>query len=482
MTKQLFPVAKVFRPARWTEENVVKINASGTSLDERIKHPDVKGLSIRIRAQQKDDGTYVVGDAIYTHYYVIGGKGKRIPIGEVGATSLENAIQKSVSFANGMTGENPISPVVARREALSKLSMTFGEAVKLYVAHLDKRVEDLDITAAYRNSRRLYLTERAKSLHSHPVKQVSREALRDLLKDPETVKRGEQSVENLRTALSSFFFWAIGEGHCDNDPTTHLPKREKVTRTNVPQISELAALWNAADLLIAQRPTTYVTRCGVANRYGIIMKLLLLTAARRSQIGQLRWDEVRLEPPKADKLPPHIMLEGKLSKDERRRIIKAGGTVAESRSKNRLRFMIVLSRQAVQLLRDLRKQQLAENNGVLPTCVFSGSNKNTGFTCWGQGKEHLIEAAGLAGWIHHDFRRSLKTIGRDDVKIDRDVLDISINHKPQAQQGTNASYDFATLKDERQDGAQRWADYLEGVANEQKPEPKRKQTVLRLAA
>lgn len=439
-------------PTKWTEKNVLTIRAPGKSLDERVNHPSIKGLAIRFRAQIKD-GVRVDGGPVYTHYFPLNGVTKKISIAEVGAVTLEHAEDESLRLAASMTGVAPVSPVVARKAALEGLSVTLGAVVVKYLAALATQ----GVTKEYIASRTLYLNERAASLHAHPIKQVGRSSLITLLANAET-EYGKTSSDNLRRALSAFFYWAIMKNHCEIDPTTHLPKMEKVKRTNVPQVSELAVLWRSAGVLAARR----FPGSDVARRYGIIVKLLLLTAARRNQIGQLRWDEVHLDPAAEDRLPPHIMLQGKLSADEQRRIVKAGGTVGQSRSKNRTQFMIVLSRQAVKLLRDLQAEQLAQ--GPLPTCVFAGWNKENGFTTWGQGAELLKEVAGPGHWIHHDFRRSFQTLGQDDVKIPFHVVDISINHVPQAQSGTAGSYNFATLKDERTEAAQKWADYLVNVA------------------
>ena len=91
---------------------------------------------------------------------------------------------------------------------------------------------------------------------------------------------------NPRGTLSAMFGWAIGEGLCDQNPVIGTNKAaEEKTRDRVLSDAELAKIWKAAP----------------DNGYGRIVRLLMLTAQRRDEIGALRWSEIQFadDPKKA---------------------------------------------------------------------------------------------------------------------------------------------------------------------------------------
>ena len=79
--------------------------------------------------------------------------------------------------------------------------------------------------------------------------------------------------------LKRMFKWAARRDIIETDPaaTVDKPSREE-SRDRVLDDAELAAVWRAA-----------------SGRFGMAIKLLILTAARRSEIFGLRWSEVDLE-------------------------------------------------------------------------------------------------------------------------------------------------------------------------------------------
>jgi integrase len=77
--------------------------------------------------------------------------------------------------------------------------------------------------------------------------------------------------------LTTFFGWAIGEGFIDENPVAYTNKPEAgKPRDRVLKNEELAAVWNA---------------CG-DDDYGKIIRLLILTGARRDEIAAMQWREL----------------------------------------------------------------------------------------------------------------------------------------------------------------------------------------------
>ncbi len=79
-------------------------------------------------------------------------------------------------------------------------------------------------------------------------------------------------MNRARSALSSFFNWTIAEGLRETNPVDKTNKNEENSRERVLENDELRTIWHALP----------------DNDYGKINKLLILTAQRRGEIGEMR--------------------------------------------------------------------------------------------------------------------------------------------------------------------------------------------------
>ena len=73
--------------------------------------------------------------------------------------------------------------------------------------------------------------------------------------------------------MSSFFNWAAREGLIDTNPAAFTNKRGEVARDRVLADDEIRAMWAALP----------------PGDFGDIVRLLLLTGQRRSEIAELSW-------------------------------------------------------------------------------------------------------------------------------------------------------------------------------------------------
>ena len=91
---------------------------------------------------------------------------------------------------------------------------------------------------------------------------------------------GAPTAVRARAALSAMYAWALGHGLCEVNPVvgTDRPRERAAPRAGAAD-AELAAIWRA---------------CG-DDDFGRIVKLLLLTGQRRSEIGGMRWSEIDIE-------------------------------------------------------------------------------------------------------------------------------------------------------------------------------------------
>ena len=87
------------------------------------------------------------------------------------------------------------------------------------------------------------------------------------------------TARRMHTQLHRLFVWAVSRGIIDVNPMANLPRPGKeIKRERVLTDAELVKVWNAAERL--------------GGPYGPAFQLLMLTGARREEIGQLRWSEI----------------------------------------------------------------------------------------------------------------------------------------------------------------------------------------------
>src|SRR4029450_3715805 len=86
-------------------------------------------------------------------------------------------------------------------------------------------------------------------------------------------------ARRLHSHLHRLFRWAVGRGIIETTPRADAPKPGKaVKRDRVLSAGELKAVWQAAEK--------------TAWPFGPAVRLLILTAARREEIGALGWAEI----------------------------------------------------------------------------------------------------------------------------------------------------------------------------------------------
>jgi integrase len=122
-----------------------------------------------------------------------------------------------------------------------------------------------------------YLRQYWKPLHNASIYKITRRMVTQRVGE---IAREQGSVAALRarSALSALFSWAIKEGlEIQSNPVlgSNAPPEPR-SRDRVLNDAELARIWRAAG----------------DDDYGRIIKLLMLTGARRNEVGGMRWEEL----------------------------------------------------------------------------------------------------------------------------------------------------------------------------------------------
>src|SRR5262245_58396409 len=220
--------------------------------------------------------------------------------------------------------------------------------------------------------------------------------------------------------LHRLFRWSVGRGVIDNNPVANLPKPGAVVkRDRVLNDAELAVAWKAASQI--EWP------------FGPLFRLLILTGARREEIGALRWSELRGD---------EIELDG-------------------ARTKNGKPHTIPLSTTAVALIEGLPR--IAESEFAFTT---TGATPVSG---WSKAKALLDEQAAkikdgrpLPGWRVHDLRRSVAT-GMQKLGISLQVVEAVLGHVSGSRAGVVGVYQRHTYDAEKKAALEAWAQHVAAI-------------------
>jgi integrase len=186
------------------------------------------------------------------------------------------------------------------------------------------------------------------------------------------------------------------------------PKR----RDRVLSDAELAAVWNA---------------CG-NDTYGKIVKLLILTGARREEVGGMLWSEL-------DKRPLWI--------------------ISASRTKNRLEHILTLPRLAWSIIDGTSRRE--SNKRIL-------GNGPHGFNNWNTAKKALDRRSGIVSWRLHDLRRTAAT-RMADLGIQPHIIESVLNHVSGHKAGVAGVYNRSVYTREVKNALAIWADHVASIVS-----------------
>jgi len=224
---------------------------------------------------------------------------------------------------------------------------------------------------------------------------------------------GAVSRNRLRSSLSAFWKWAIAEGLTETNPVLGTLKAEvAASRDRVLTPDELRKLWHALG----------------DNRFSEVVRLLLLTGCRRTEIGNLQWSEIDLAR-KLIVLPP-------------------------ARTKNGRGLSLPLSHQALAILERTPRRN---------TTPFLFSDAK-GFGAWDQDKLRLDARLGIAPWRIHDLRRSAAT-GMAELGVLPHIVEAVLNHQSGHKSGVAGIYNRARYADEMRIALQKWGDHIERLSS-----------------
>jgi site-specific recombinase XerD len=227
-------------------------------------------------------------------------------------------------------------------------------------------------------------------------------------------KVSEARARKMHSALSVMYSWLLRHRRVDTNPVATLsPPPPPRSRDRVLDEREIKSFWTATDALTAP--------------FGSVFKMLLLTGARRNEIGELRWDEV--------------------SEDG------STLTIPGSRTKNKRTFVIPLPPLGQRLVRTQSRDG---------TFVFSTTGGVTPISGWSKIKSRLDAAMDAEPWVIHDLRRTMATHAAE-IGIMPHIIEALLNHVSGHKASVAGIYNRAAYAPEKKAALERWSKHLQRV-------------------
>jgi integrase len=373
-----------------TKDNVATLKSN--KRDVVIWDDSLPGFGVRIRGAKKS----------WLIQYRVGSQQRRESFGDIRKVTIDDARSNARKrFAQVELGADPAAERHKAREESKAVKLTLGNVAERY---LEARGDRMRPSTRYQAT--LHLTSHWSPLSGRPIAEIKRAEIAARLQEL-TKECGRSGASRARANLSACFTWAMKEGLCEINPVmaTNDPEEGVKPRERVLSDSEVKLIWNA---------------CG-DDDFGRIIKLLLLTGCRRSEIGALRWAEI----------------DGDLM------------TLPGSRTKNHKAHSPTLPPLALEILESIPREGREY--------VFGGGD--SGFTTWSICTALLRRRAGVENWTLHDLRRTMRT-GLARLGVPPHVAELTLNHpKP----GLVAVYDRYSYEAEIANALARWADHVAAV-------------------
>ena len=387
-------------PQRFSDAYVRRLKLSAGEKDRIEWDPELPGFGVRLRTTKS---TYLV-------QYRFQKATQRESLGDVRKLKLEEARDVARKFfAKVELGIDPRAEKRKAEEAAEAARLTFKAVADLYLAAKETKIRPSTYKAAD-----AYLNDKFAPLHRKPISTIDRKVVAEQLRRI-IAEHGPTSAACARGNLSALFAWAMKEGMVDANPVigTNNPIEGKQARDRVLTDDELRIVWRHCQ----------------DDDFGRIVRLLLLTACRRDEIGWLRWPEVDL-PGNRLLLPPERTKPGRA-----------------------LEMPLVATARAI--LQSAPKR-------VGRQFVFGGSGGGFGAWSWCTMALHAriatAEGRALPHWTLHDLRRTVRT-GMSKLGVRPHIAELVLNHIAH-RSGVVGVYDHHDYQPEIAEALAKWEAHL----------------------
>jgi integrase len=388
---------------RFTQSNVTSFKPPAGKADHWEPDDALPGFGLRFRN----------GSAgVYAIRYSIADKDRRLSLGKLSKITLD-AARTAARKQFAMLAER-LDPNTERAKRVAKVTDTIEPLIDAFLDWLAKSKkrngEKRSTTYLSENTRTLKVY--CKGLHRYSADDINRKMIAEQLAKIR-IERGPISGDRSRAHLSKLFNWAIAEGRAASNPVDGTNKIGSNQRARLLADNELKAVWQSLG----------------DDDYGAICRLLILTGARRDEIGSLSRSEINL----AQK---QIELPG-------------------SRTKSGLDTIIPLSPLALSILKAREPREGSD---------FVFGRGTGGFSGWSASKARLDEKLpGVKHFVLHDFRRAISTVMHDRLDVAPHVVESVLGHISGHKGGVGGNYNKAQYLDQKRAALEKYADHVNAL-------------------
>jgi len=388
----------------FTKEAIAALTLPAGKSDHIHFDDELPGFGVRLRTG---------GKRVWIVQYRAHGRQRRETLGDLRKIDLKAARAAAQKrFHEIALGGDPQG---AKAEAKARAAVTMGPLADQYLEVKKPKVRANTYVADHR-----YLKTYWKPLRALAVNSITRRHVAARLAEI-AATHGATAAARARQSLSAFFAWLIREGLAETNPVTgtsdpadHIRSRDRVLSD-----TEMRAIWLAC----------------LDDDFGRIVRLLMLTGARRDEIGGLRWSEVELD-------------NGKLE-------------IPGDRTKNHRSLLLELPGQAIDILRRAPRRadrDLIFGGGAGPFSAWSYSTLTLG------ARIATMQGGPLTPWRIHDVRRTVAT-GMAELGVQPHIIEAILNHASGHKRGVAGVYNRATYEKEKRLALEIWAEHLAAVVN-----------------
>ena len=381
-------------------------------------HP---GLRLRVTSS---------GLRTWCHLYKWQGKPRRGKIGTYPGTSLGTASMKWSSARDAIEAgeDDPYLTRAARQaekerqaaDAARTAANTFRAALNDY---LDDKGRGGAATLRSAPDVKHRLEKHAiPAFGDRPLAEITRADVRDLTRKLVAADR-PSAANHVHASLRALFRWCVRNDRLAVSPMVDMdrPAIER-SRDRVLTGAELAEIWRACDTL--------------ATAHAAAIRLLILTGARRTEVGamrraELRGDEWHLPAARSKNGKPHIVPLAPLARD----VIKS----APSHDACAFTF---------------------STDGETPVSGWSKAKIALDRAIAAARRDAGIEAP-MPHWTFHDFRRTFVTHAIEVLGISPHVIESAVNHQSGASRfGVAGIYNRSVMLPQRRAALESWGDHV----------------------
>jgi integrase len=357
------------------------------------------------------------------------GKVKKMTLGQFPAMSLGDA-HKAAEAVRTLIA-NKVDPIAARAE---QVAVDKGKLFETIAADFAKHhIEKLNKPGTQYEHKRMLNTDILPHWTGKNIEDIDLDHINRLL--TAKLETGvTTSVNRIQSLICKLFKWAKQTGRIKYNVATDLPKLVKENaRERVLSHEELRICWLAADR--------------IGYPFGDVVKLLILTGQRSTEITRMSWEELNF-----------AFLKGPIF------------TIPKERAKNGLKHIVPLAPAVAGIIRAVPQLQgsnwVFTHDGNLPVQASTKNKAKLDKIM----KEIMAEEAAARGeqpktitlepWTLHDLRRTMGTHCVDDLHLPWEWIDVVHNH---AKKGMAKHYNQAKYVDQKINVLNQWAGAVDRI-------------------